>query len=118
MFVRKCLVEIFRYREYDLLDEVREQRGHLKSFRCEGCRGSVGRRWSNIIRYGQWKGEGEELAKGSWDKSGESLDDIVHLDVIVQALVADHSLDEVHRRAGLATVCEERERRFKDAEKK
>ena len=45
-------------------------------------------------------------------RAGESLDDIV------QSLVADRSLDEVHRRAGLDVVCEERERRFKDAEKK
>ena len=45
-------------------------------------------------------------------RAGESLDDIV------QSLVADKSIDEVHRRAGLAIVCEERERRFKDVEKK
>jgi hypothetical protein len=43
-------------------------------------------------------------------KAGEDLD------AIVQSLVDDKSLDETHRRMGLAVVCEERERRW--AEKK
>jgi len=39
------------------------------------------------------------------------------LDQIAQSLVDDRSLDEVHRRVGLALVCEERERRLAEAQK-